>query len=101
MIDYSEMTAQQWEDHVEEMNEKARLNGGLVDVSNANILRGYGIHDASVKIQTAREAYIDSLKGGKGFSVLTDGEFRKENERRILSGIRAYVPDNPDASPEN
>ena len=69
-------------------------------VVNANI----SVMDAkvSVKIQTPREAYIDSLKGGKGFSVLVD-DFRKENERAVLSGIRgsgAYVPVNP-AHPEN
>ena len=102
MIEYSEMTNQEWLDHVEELNEKARKAGGLVDVSNAVIFRGTGITDAKVKIQTPREAYIDSLKLGKGFGVLTDN-LRAENEKAVLSGIRgsgAYVPINP-AHPEN
>ena len=101
MIEYSEMTNQEWLDHVEELNEKARKAGGLVDVSNAVIFRGTGITDAKVKIQTPREAYIDSLKGGKGFSILVD-EYA-ENRKRSLSGIRGnglYVPVSPD-HPEN
>ena len=68
-------------------------------VVNANIT----VMDASsVKIQTPRDAYIDSLKGGKGFSVLSD-DFRKENERAVLSGIRGsgnYTPVDS-AHPEN
>ena len=100
-MDYSIMTNQEWLDHVEELNEKARLNGGLVDVSEAVIFRGNGIHDAAVKVQTPREAYIDSLGLGKGFSVLSDET--EQNHKRSLSGIRGsgeYVPVNP-AHPEN
>ena len=69
-------------------------------VVNANIT----VMDAKVKvkIQSPRDAYLDSLKGGKGFNVLTDN-FRAENEKAVLSGIRgsgAYIPVNP-AHPEN
>ena len=101
MMEYSEMSSQEWLDYVEELNEKARKSGGIVDVSNAVIFRGTGITDAKVKIQTAREAYIESLKLGKGFSVLVD-EYA-ENRKRSLSGIRGnglYVPVSPN-NPEN
>ena len=95
-MEYSEMTNQQWLDYVEDLNEKARKAGGLVDVSNAVIFRGTGISDEKIKIQSAREAYIDSLKGGKGFSVLVDETER--NHKRSLSGIRGNglytTPDN-------
>ena len=94
-MQYSKMTNQEWLDHVEEMNEKARKAGGLVDVSRAVIFRGTGITDSSApKPLTPRENYLASLKLGKGFGVLSD-DFRKENERAVLSGFRAYSePDN-------
>ena len=96
MIEYSEMTSQQWLDHVEEMNEKARRNGGLVDVSNANILRGFGINDAKMESGvSARQRYIDKINTPPKSESTLFKEYREDNIRRILGGIAPY------STPEN
>ena len=97
-MEYSKMSSVEWDDHVREINRKAKLNGGLVDVSKAVIFRGdIGVMDSSApKPLSPRENYLASLKLGKGFGVLTDGEFRKENERKVLGGLAP-----PYSTPEN
>ena len=68
-------------------------------VVNANIT----VMDSSApKPLTPRQNYLASLELGKGFSVLSD-DFRKENERAVLSGIRGsglYTPIDA-TNPEN
>ena len=60
-------------------------------VVNANI----SVMDSSApKPLTPRQNYLASLALGKGFNVLTDN-FRAENEKAVLSGIRGnglYTP---------
>ena len=101
-MNYSKMTTLEWDEYIAEKNRLAKLNDGLVDMTNAKILRGdISVMDSSVpKPQTPRQAYIDSLgKPKQQESVLTQ-TYRERNQRAALGGIAPYVPDSG-GSPEN
>ena len=101
-MDFSKMSVAEWKAHAKEMNRLASLNDGELS-DNAVVFHGNitVMDEAAPKPLTPRENYLASLALGKGFGVLT-GEFRKENETAVLSGLAPeYVPERPDASPEN
>ena len=110
MLEYSKMTQVEWDDHVAAINAKARLNGGKLDISKAVIFNGsVAVMDdrasakKAMKAMSARDAYIKSLEGGNNFKSVLTSEYNK-NHKASLSGIAgngAYIPNNPNGSPEN